>query len=126
MLKYSTRYSQTAKSLNLRQKTSKSVRFGQCLGVPGTISKKILPKLNFLKAVSVTMITISEKIKKKYHLPTRPLHFLSPPSLVSPTDFLKNCSSDHFLTVCINIYLASVLLLEYFDFFNVFTAIGIV
>ena len=48
-------YSQTDENLNLRQKTS----------------KKIFPKLEFLKAVSVTMIANSEKmkIKKSSHLP---------------------------------------------------------
>ena len=48
-------YSQTDESLNLRQETS----------------KKIFPKLEFLKAVSVTMIANSEKmkIKKSSHLP---------------------------------------------------------
>ena len=48
-------YSQTDENLNLRQETS----------------KKIFPKLEFLKAVSVTMIANSEqmKIEKSSHLP---------------------------------------------------------
>ena len=47
--------------------------------MPGTIfSKKSFPELDFLKAVSITMIANSEMKMKK-----------SRPILVSPTDFLK-------------------------------------
>ena len=80
VLQYSSVYSQTDESLNLRQKTSKSVWYGQFLEVPGIIFFKIsFLNLDFLKSVSVTMIANSENMKiKKSHL-----------ILVSHTDFLK-------------------------------------
>ena len=57
-------YSQTGESLNLRNKTSKSTLYGQCLKVPGTTTfKKRFPKLEYKrKAVSVTMIAKNEKM----------------------------------------------------------------
>ena len=70
----------------LRQKTSKSVWYGQFLEVPVTIfSKTSVPKLDFQKAVSVTMIVSSEKMKmKKSH-----------PILFSFTEFIKKNFSLH-------------------------------
>ena len=64
------RYLQRDKSLNLRQKNSRRVWYDQCLEVPEvTVFKKRLPKLDFLKAVSVTMTANSEQIemKKSHH-----------------------------------------------------------
>ena len=56
----------TDESLNLREKTSRSVWYNQCLEVPGTTTfKKRFSKVDFLKAVSVTMTTNSEQIKMK-------------------------------------------------------------
>ena len=62
------------------EKTSKSVWYDQFLEVPGRIfSKTNFPNLDFLKAVSVTMIANSGKMKmRKSHL-----------ILVSFTDFLR-------------------------------------
>ena len=59
----------------------------------GNFFKKRFPKLDFLKTVSVPMIANSEKIKRKKFHPPYDLCISSPlPFLVSPTDFLRNCS----------------------------------
>ena len=50
-------------------------------------SQKSFPRLDFLKAVSVTMIANSEKMKMKKSHPT---------ISVSPTDFLKNFLPEFF------------------------------
>ena len=53
------------------------------------ILKKRFPKLDFLEAVSVTIIANSDKMEmKKSHSPLRPLHFFSSsPLWFSPRDF---------------------------------------
>ena len=54
---------------------------------------KKFPKLVFLKAVSVTMIANSEKVKMKKTFPCYDICISSSlPLLVFPADFLKNCS----------------------------------
>ena len=59
----------------------------------GPLFEKRFPKLDFLKAVSVTMIANSEKMKIKKSHPLNDFYVFSPPLLmVSPKDFLKNCS----------------------------------
>ena len=72
--------SRTSESLNLWQKTSKFVWYGHFLEVPGiTFSKISFPYLDLIKAVSISMIANSEKMKmKKSHL-----------ILISLTDFVK-------------------------------------
>ena len=53
----------------------------------GPIFKKMFSKLDFPKAVSVTMTTNIEKSPSCL----RPLHFLFRTLLIFPKDFLKNC-----------------------------------
>ena len=71
----------------LRQKTGNSIWYGQFLEVPVTVFSQAtsVPKLEFQKAVSVTMIVSSEKMKmKKSH-----------PILFSFTEFIKKIFSLH-------------------------------
>ena len=64
------RYSQTAESLNLREKTDKSVWLRSMIrSTRDHLFYKRFSKLEFLKTVSVIIIANSEKIKmKKSHL----------------------------------------------------------
>ena len=101
----------------------------------GPIFKKMFSKLDFPKAVSVTMTTNIEKSPSCL----RPLHFLFRTLLIFPKDFLKNCLPYSifrkclpftnrgfgkrmmciYLKICVVIIFESffMFLLEYFDVF---------
>ena len=96
-----------------------TTKLNQCWEVPDITFFIKIPKVNFLKTVSVTMTNNIDKMKMKKDHPPYTLCIFSPHLLIFPTD-----SSIHLKIYKIITDSFSVFLMENFDVLNVFTAVG--